>query len=449
MSWACSGIGFSFQSPDMSGPPKRPLGDQYPTFNPENAVPVAGDSGTVPDKPTDSNPAGVITLEQALFLGLFQNPELASFSWEVRAAEARLVQKGLFPNPEIETSIENFGGNDGHNGFNSAETTIQIHQMIELGGKRGKRRQVAALEKNITQWDYESKRLDVYADISKAFWEVIAAQEKSAIAAEIMAVTDDAYNLVAERVKAGKAPPLEELQSKVTVTKIRIEYEQAKRELETARKKLAATWGSPKPIFERVIADIRILAPPPPLESLEANLSKNPDLAGWDTEMEKHRRLIGLAAAERIPDLTVGAGPRYYNESDDVAFVMTASIPLPLFNRNQGGTMEARSNFAQIRESRKAAILKTQKDLDQAYQDFSSSYLTTISLLEIAIPAAQTAFSAALEGYREGKIGYLGVLETQRAFFEVKHQYISAIGDYHKSKADIERLTGQSLADNK
>ena len=176
---------------------------------------------------------------------------------------------------------------------------------------------------------------------------------------------------------------------------------------------------------------------------------KNPDLARWDTEMEKNRAQVKLADADSIPDLTVGAGPRYYNETDDVAFVMNVSVPIPIFNRNQGGTKEARFNLAKARESRKAAVLKAQKDLDQAYQDLSSSYLTADSLMKIAIPAAQTAFSAALEGYREGKIGYLAVLETQRTFFEVKHQYISAIVDYHKSKTDIERLVGQSLADNK
>jgi cobalt-zinc-cadmium efflux system outer membrane protein len=409
-----------------------------------DAVPDADDPDT-----SHNNPTGVITLEQTLALGLLQNPELASFSWEVRSSEARLVQAGLLPNPEIEASVENFGGDNDLEGFDSAETTIQINQMIELGGKRAKRKQVASLEKDISQWDYESKRLDVFTDISKSFWDVVAGQEKYAIAEEISRVADNAYNLVAERVKAGKAPPLDEIQSKVTVTTTRIEFEQSKRALEAARKKLAATWGSSEPIFEKVAADIGAINLPPSLENLEANLSKNPDLARWDTEMEKNRAMVKLADADSIPDLTVGAGPRYYNESDKVAFVMNVSVPIPIFNRNQGGTTEARFSLAKARESRKAALLKALKDLDQAYQDLSSSYLTADSLMKIAIPAAQTAFSAALEGYREGKIGYLAVLETQRTFFEVKHQYVSAIVAYHKSKADIERLVGQSLSENK
>jgi outer membrane protein, heavy metal efflux system len=439
-----SGVGLSFQPPDDAGQPKTMLGSQYLTFQPTDAVLDADDSGI-----SHKNPTGVITLDQVLSLGLLQNSELASFSWAVRAAEARLVQEGLLPNPEIETSVENFGGDHDLKGFDGAETTVQINQMIELGGKRAKRKQVASLDKDIASWEYESKRIEVFADIFKSFWDVVSAQEKYAIAIEIATIADESYFFAAERVKAGKAPPLEEIQSQVTVSTTRIEVEQTKRALETARKNLAATWGSAEPIFEKATADIGALSPLPPLETLEAHVSKNPDLARWDKEMEKSRAQVNLADAERIPDLTVGAGPRYYNETDDTAFVMNVSVPIPIFNRNQGAAQEARFNLAKARESRKAVLLKTQQDLEKAYQDSSSSYLTADSLMKIAIPAAQTAYSAALEGYREGKIGYFAVLETQRTFFEVKHQYISAIIDYHKSKTDIERIVGQSLADNK
>ncbi len=423
-------------------------GTGFPSESSE--TPRRSGTAAVTDQPGKSNgdPTSAITLKQALALGLLQNPELAASFWEVRAAEARLIQEGLLPNPEIEASLENFGGSKDLSGFDGAETTIQIKQKIELGGKREKRKQVAALGKDIAHWDYESKRLDVVADISKSFWDVLAAQEKYAVAGEIKMVTEDAYNLVAERVKAGKAPPLEEIQSKVTVTKIRIEFEQTKRALETTRKKLAATWGSPRPVFEKVVADMDLLAPPPSLENSEAYLSQNPDLARWDTEMGKNRALVKLADAEGVPDLTAGAGTRYFSESNDVAFVMNLSVPIPLFNRNQGGIKEASFNLVRARESRKAAVLTAKKNLDQAYQDLSASYLTADALNKVAIPAAESAFSAALEGYREGKLGYLSVLETQRTFFEVKYQYVTAIVDYHKSKADFERLVGQNPTDN-
>ena len=78
------------------------LGKDYKTF--QSSSQPSGNA------PPPINPSGVITLQQALALGLMQNPELASFSWETRTAEARTLQAGLLPNPEISAEVENFGG---------------------------------------------------------------------------------------------------------------------------------------------------------------------------------------------------------------------------------------------------------------------------------------------------------------------------------------------------
>ena len=216
---------------------KATLGNDYKTFQPSFQA-----SGTALQP---VNPSGVLTLQQALALGLMQNPELASFSWETRTAEARTLQAGLLPNPEISAEVENFGGPRELKGFNGSENTLQISQLFELGGKRSKRKNLAELEKDLSEWDFEAKRLDVFTDITKAFWDVLAAQERLSITRDLLQLSEQVYTTVVERVKAGKVAPLEELQAKVSLTTMRIELEQTKRELETARKRLAATWGSP------------------------------------------------------------------------------------------------------------------------------------------------------------------------------------------------------------
>ena len=139
---------------------------------------------------TSPQPAGALTLQQALAAGLMHSPELASFSWDVRAAEARELQAGLLPNPELSTEVENFGGNNEMQGFKSAETTVQISQLFETGGKRGYRKRTAELEKNLAGWEYEIKRLDVFEKISTSFWEVLAAQEREAIAESLFKLAE-------------------------------------------------------------------------------------------------------------------------------------------------------------------------------------------------------------------------------------------------------------------
>jgi len=413
------------------------LGKDYKTF--QSSSQPSGNA------PPPINPSGVITLQQALSLGLMQNPELASFSWEMRSAEARTLQAGLLPNPEISAEVENIGGARELKGFNGAENTIQINQLFELGGKRSKRKKLAELEKDLSGWDYEAKRLDVFTDITKAFWDVLAAQERLSITRDLVQLSEQVYTTVVERVKAGKVAPLEEIQAKVALTTMRIELEQTKREVETARKRLAATWGSSSPAFERVVGAFDAVEPIPQQEQINKLVSQNPDVARWDTEIAKGRADIKLKDANAIPDVTIGAGPRYFNETNNNAFVMGISVPIPLFNRNQGERLEARYNLSKAEEQRKATQIKVLMDLAQAYQELSSAYLSAAALKETALPGAQSAFNAAQEGYREGKFSYLQVIDAQRTLFEIKRQYVTALADYHKAKATIERLIGDHI----
>ena len=419
---------------------QRHLGNEFKTFHPPQQL-----SSSIGQSPEIEEPTGALTLNQALSFGLMQNPELIMFSWEVRSAEARTLQAGLLPNPEISAEVENFGGARELKGFNGSENTIQINQLIEMGGKRSKRKKLSELEKDLSGWDFEAKRLDVFTDITKAFWDVLAAQERLSITRDLVQLSEQVYTTVVERVKAGKVAPLEEIQSKVALTTIRIELEQSKREMETARKRLAATWGSSSPAFEKVIGEFDTVEPIPQQEQMNTLISRNPDISRWDTEIAKGRADIKLKDANAIPDVTIGAGPRYFNETNNTAFVVGISMPIPLFNRNQGERLEARHNLSKAEEQRKAAQIKVLTDLAQAYQELSSAYLSAAALKENALPGAQSAFNAAQEGYREGKFSYLQVIDAQRTFFEIKRQYVTALADYHKARANIERLIGDYI----
>src|SRR4030066_235049 len=85
------------------------------------------------------NPTGTIPLRDAVALSLVNNPKLKAFSLDIRAAEARKLQAGLLPNPEIDVEVEEFGGTGDRTGFDSSQTSIQIAQLIELSDKRSKR----------------------------------------------------------------------------------------------------------------------------------------------------------------------------------------------------------------------------------------------------------------------------------------------------------------------
>jgi len=426
------------QQRDAGWPDPRPLGREFKTYAPPARPPVSTASQEVKE------PTGVITLRDALALALMQSPELAAFSWEVRAGEARTLQAKLPPNPELGVSVENFG-NTALEGTDGVTTTVQLSQLVLLGGKLRKRTRVAALERDLAGWDYEAKRLDVLTDVTKAFVEVVASQERLAVTEELVRLAEQVHAMTGERVKAGKVSPVEETKAKVTLSTTRIERERAQRALDGARKRLATTWGGSAPTFSRAEGRIFEIAPIPSARELADAISQNPDIARWATEMEQRRATVKLEDAKAVPDVTVNAGVRQFNQADDTAAILGVSIPLPVFDRNQGGRQEARDKLAKAEHERKAATLRVLTTLAEAYQALSSAFVEATSLKNEVLPGAQSAFEAENEGFRLGKFGYLDVLDAQRTFFEARSKYIESLASYHKAVADVERLIGDRL----
>ena len=195
------------------------------------------------------SPRGDLSLQEALSLALRGNPRLRAFSLQVRAAEARRLQAGLLPNPELSLEVEEFGGTGGRAAFRGAQTTLALTQVLQLGGKRAKREKAAALERDLAAWDFLEARIDVYARTAKAFVRLLAAQERLAVAREGRDLARRLRELSAARVRAGKASPLEETKAALQLSVARVALERARREVDLARRGLAALWGEARPRF--------------------------------------------------------------------------------------------------------------------------------------------------------------------------------------------------------
>jgi cobalt-zinc-cadmium efflux system outer membrane protein len=388
---------------------------------------------------------GVITLGQALTAALRNNPDLDAVSAEIKAQEARAVQAGLLPNPELGVEVENFGGSGDVSGFEATETTVQLSQRFELGEKRAKRKQVASLGRDVAQSAYESGRADVFTAVQKAFVGVLSAQGRVSLAGELVTIAEQVFRTVSERVKAGKVSPIEETGARIGLASSRVKLAQARLGLEAARKTLSLTWGSETADFERAEGRLDALLILPGLDRLVPLVAKNPDFARLEKEIEARRANLFLENAKRIPDLTVSGGARRLNESDDTAFVMGFSVPLPLFDRNQGGVEEARHKLDKAKRALEAARRNTVSSLTERYGVLSSAFEEAESLKTRIIPDAMAAFKGTREGYQLGKFGYLFMLDAQRVLFDAEIQHLDALTTYHQALADIERLTGSQV----
>jgi len=435
--------GCATRPPETQGPEPRPLGREFPV----RAAPrdAEGDDGSaaLAEEPVGEE----ITLRRALALALLRSPKLSAVSWDIRIGEARRLQAGLFPNPELEVEVENFGGSGEFAAFLGSEATVVLSQLVELGGKRNARKQVAAFDAELAAWDHEAARLAVLTDTTLAFLDVLAAQEQLRLAQDAHRVSGEVLAAAVARVKAGKVSPLEEVRAGVAVSKSAINLETARRTLEGARGYLAAAWGSWSPGFKHATGKLDAVKPVPPLESIEGLVARNPDIARWAQEMEQRLAVLSLERAGRVPDLTVGAGVKYISGPDTPAFVFGFSIPIPFSDRNQGAILEAEYQIARAGDARKVAEVRTRAALAGAYHVLASAHGTAVSLRDDVLPAARRAYAAASESYKEGKLGYLDVLDAQRTLMEARQGHVDALITYHKAVAVVESLIGTGLAD--
>lgn len=444
--WAVIGVGLSgcTQSPlnDDYWVSRRPLGEAYSAFRPPSEV----NSSTVDHSDhLVAEHEGNLPLRAALAAALLRNPELATFAYSIRAAEARTLQAGLWPNPEVEAAFENFAGSGDVSGTSALETTIALSQTIPLGGDIEHRRRLAQLRGELTGWDYEAARIALLTEVTQRFVNALATQRQVELAQDSVKLAEQVRDSINRRVDAGAAPAVERLRAVVPVVAAKIELQGAQRALDAARLQLASTWGSTVPRFTKVSGDLNSIQPVPPATALVAFVNQNPDVARWAVEITARQTEAKLVQAEAVPDLTGTLGYRRLNEADDNALIVGISIPLPIFDRRQGDILAARLGVASAHQERRSAELRVQAALATVYARLTTAHSKAVTLRDDALPPATEAYEAIRRAFDQGDLGFLDVLDAERTLIEFRQQYLDTLATYHGAVAEIEGLIGQHL----
>lgn len=422
-----------------SFPEARPLGRDLVAVPPTLQMPILSQSHSR----EALQQTNTLDLRQALALALRRNPGLASFSWEVRAAEARELQVGLWPNPEVSVDVENVSGN--LRGFSGSETTIALAQRILFGGKRSRALQLAASERRLAGWAYESKRLDVFSEVVQSFVAVLGAQEKVKIAQEALQIAREVLAAVGKRVEAGDAPAVERIRAEVAHGVAATELQRALQELETARIRLASGWGSAEPHFSEVRGALEYNFTLPPLETLKQRLAQNPEIISAAIELTRRQAALAVERAKRIPDVSFMAGYRRLEGEGAHTVVLGLAAPLPLFDRNQGGILEAEANLSRAEWQKRDSELQVQAALAAAYAELAAADRERHIYTEQILPNAAEALRKTQEGYQQGSFDYLELLTAQETLAKTRASYIDALVRLNTAVAKVERLIGEPL----
>ena len=384
-----------------------------------------------------SEPAAPLTLQTALALAADANADLSAARHELSATDGAVQQAGLRPNPTLE--VERV---DRKRADDVGETTFLLSQPLELGGKRGARIQAAERGRASAAAALAARQAEIRANVIDAWFAVLAAQEQLRLAQESSELAQRAAQATGRRVVAGKVSPVEETRAKVAAASVTLALLRARSELAVARKKLAAMWGNPSPRFDKAEGDIDQLPSLPDQAQLHHRLAQAPAMALARSELASRQSLAQVELSRRMPDVTLNLGSKRSEELGRSQLIVGFSVPLPLFDRNQGNVLETARRVDKARDELSSTALRLDSDLAQAREDFDLAREQALALRTDIVPGAQSAYAAATTGFENGKFGFLDVLDAQRTLLDARSQYLNALAQAHRAHASITRILG-------
>jgi len=401
---------------------------------------VAQPAPSAPMAATAQQPQAPLTLADAVDLAQQYNSQLRALKAEVAALEARTVQAGARPNPTLDYLREGSAAEGG-------ASSVQIAIPFELGGKRGARSDAALAELRVAQADLAAGPLRVQAEVVAAFQEAYLAGKRLELASQTSASAHQSSLSVGARVLAGKVSPVEETKAKVAEANLQVEAIQARRDLAEARIKLALLWGGDPGalvLTEPVIALPR--APDP--AAIAARFAASPVMQRAAADLDWRTAAARLERSKRYPDVSLIVGQKREGIARERQTIVGLSVPLPLFDRNQGAITEAERR---IDKSRAELALHQQRlyaEAAQAAVRLNAALDQERVIREEVIPGSQSAFAAARTGFEAGKFNFLDVLDAQRTLFQAQVQHARAISDAHRAAAELAALIGPTDSDN-
>lgn len=414
-------------------------------------IPSAGFAEDISQQPVEvpakqqTTAAGGLTLNAAIARALARSPRIQSFEAARQSTQGQRRQAGVWQNPEIGVQAENIAGQDDYRGFNSAEITYGVSQLVEIGGKRDARVAIADRSIDLADLDYQAARLDLVRDVTQAFAEAASAEEEVKIAQEQQNLAGDVLQSVTKRVDAAREPLIQKSKANVALATSRIALEKAQRDYDAALKILGNLMGEGVGVNRIDTGSFYEIKPPLEAADVKAAIERNPDITRWKQSIAKSEAEWELEKANAVPDPRINVGVRDFRNTDSKAFVVGVSIPLPILNSNQGNIAKAGAEVTKTKVDQKVSELSLGSEFVKALQAQQVAYAQATTLKDAVVPEAEHAFSLSRQGYTAGKFAYLEVLDAQRTLADARLQYVEALKEYHVQRANVERLTATHL----
>lgn len=382
-----------------------------------------------------------LSLPQAVEIALARHPLLAAADHRLQARQADRLQAGAWPNPTLEFELEDTR-------HNSRNTRIVLSQALELGGQRAARVDAAQAASMIVASQRAQQAHALRAEVASAFALALVEQERVRLADASRQTAQHHAEAVGRRIEAGKLAPIEATRAAVAHQQAVIGLQAAQGQHRLARSRLAAAMGGYA--MQGVELEGRLDPLPPPIEdeALARRLEASPAMRQARWAMDEARALTRLEQARRVPELAVSVGTLRDAEAGRTKAIVGLSIPLPLFDRNQGALLAALRHEDERREVAHADALMLRARAAEL-QERQRSLRAQLALLDARVlPAARESLEAANAGFGLGRFGSLDVLDAQRSLATAQRERLDTLAQAWQAIAELEPLLGDASLDD-
>lgn len=386
-----------------------------------------------------------LTLANALSRTIAQNPGLRVFDYRLKGLEGNRMTADLTPTYEAGMDVENAFGTGDLQGIDGAEYTLSLSSFIEMGNKRQARTGVVSSRHDLMKAEREAETLEVLGQVTQRYVATLALQEKLALAAETLALSEETLNTVTRRAQQGAAPDAEVLRAKTAHAQNRIARSALEAEYEKRKMALASLWGATQVDFQRLKGDLFQFGTSARFEALYQSAKESPAIRIYASERRMHDAEIQLAQSQAESDIRWQIGVRRLEASDDAGLVAGISIPLFATRRNLGEVQAATAARDEVEYRQQNALLQLHSLLFEAYHTRQQNIDAIEQLRTTVLPDLIKALDLTRQAYERGRYSYVDWIAAQRELLAARESLVDKAATALLNQALIEQLTAQSM----
>lgn len=389
-----------------------------------------------------------ISLDEALAYADANSPVVSVARSTRSLAEAtRVAASVLLPtNPELSAAL---GPRFGLSGT-GVDADVSLMQQIQVAGERRARMRAADRNAELTEAEIDQMRWAIHCDVHAAFHRALIERERARLAERVVAFQEDVLRVVRSQIAVGETAPLTLRLAEAEVAQARQVLVAANQDYLAARIRLGLLAGWPASTPPTPAGDAEAPREPPDLDALIAIAEETlPSIRTAQARIQLAEARVTVANREAAPRPSVGV--QYRREGNPTAeghydIVLGAlSIPIPLFQRNQGARAQARAEVIVAEAELDATRRLLAGQIAEARSQVSAAAQRALSYQTEIVPRFEENLTLLRRSFELGEIDILALSTGRERFLRMQSDALLSRVDYFVSVAGLERAVGAEL----